>query len=190
MRCRRRCVTTAKMSTSADCFAWPSSMVSAMNVPVRPTPALQCTNSGPLAPASSVRTLRMNANNGYMSSGAPLSLHSRNCSCMTLLSVSFCTSAVHSGLGLTTKSEFTAKLSKTTIINIASHRISVSNSVFCSVEKQKEYFKVYNHSIIRRYNCNVPSSVNCCSCHAIRIIQRINLLIPIFCFLHPQSPWI
>jgi len=86
MRCRRRYVTTARTSTSPCCFTSSSSVSRAMYVPDRPTPALQCTTSGPLAIASSDRTLRLNANSGYTSSGTPLSLHSRKCKCTTVLS--------------------------------------------------------------------------------------------------------
>ena len=87
MRWRRRCVTTSTTSTSSDCLTSSSSMSSAMNVPDRPTPALQCTSSGPIATSHSARTLRLNANSGYTSSGTLLSLQRTKCKWLIVLSV-------------------------------------------------------------------------------------------------------
>lgn len=93
--CVRRCWTTSKTWTIPVSCASSRSMSRPMNVPVRPTPALQWTKSrerGKMVLRGSTtigvkvrRTWRRNANSVHTSSGTPLSGQTRYCSWVTCL---------------------------------------------------------------------------------------------------------
>lgn len=86
--CWRRCFTTPFTLTLPVLSAWSRSMSKAINVPVRPTPALQWSRSGPLFDETELnneRTRRWNASNDQTTSGTDLSGQTRYCSWITVL---------------------------------------------------------------------------------------------------------